>query len=103
MSVSPTPSWLRAGKLFDVLVASAPVIDGAAAREADKGADTARVGDQAAELAITNLLLLDGADRSQSPGLRRGGLFNTAKTTTGLDGVRQESACGSDSGGGKNP
>src|SRR5260370_39133058 len=44
-------SWLCAGEPFDVLVPGAAIIDGSAAGEADKIADAARVGDQAAELA----------------------------------------------------
>src|ERR1700721_1757626 len=55
--------WLCAGKPFDVLVPGAAIIDGSAAGEADKIADAARVGDQAAELAIGDLAPLDGADR----------------------------------------
>src|SRR5579871_118379 len=55
-------SWLGAGEPFDVFVAGAAVVDGAAAGQTDEIADTARVRDQAAEFAIGYFLPLDGAD-----------------------------------------
>ena len=53
-----------AGKPFHVLVTGSAIIDRAAPGEADKIADAARAGDLAAEFPISNLLPLDGANRS---------------------------------------